>query len=150
MNERLEQFAAQLEELVPNPVKRRLINTEHEYTALELKDLLQMLGSHLATLTAVAGKLEAECHLLKETFKKDMSMALARNATSATQVAIKEGEILVINKELQQIKYMQIESEAFFLLVKSWRNAYDDAYTSISRIVTLEIGEISLQTSRNA
>lgn len=150
MNVTLEQFEAHLEGLVPNPVKRRLINVEREYSALELKDLLQVLGSHLATLTTIAGKLEAECHLIKETYKKGMAMAMASQSSTATQVAVREAEVLCGSVPLQQLKDQQIDSEAFYIMTKSWRNAYEDAYNAISRIVTLEIGEISLQTSRNA
>jgi Arc/MetJ family transcription regulator len=145
----LSQWEAYLESRVPSPIKNRLIQVDNEFTLSELKDMLQILGSHIATLVAIAGKQQAECHLLKETFKKSMSRALANHRSEATQVTIKEAEVLEASEVLQLIKDDQLESEACFMFTKSWVDAYEDAYTSISRIVSVELGEASLQTGRH-
>lgn len=148
--QKVDKFEEDLGKLVPNPRYQRLIQIEREYTPTELSDLLQQFGSYLATLHATEGKIESECHLLKEGYKTGMSVAVAKTETSATTLAGKEAEVLVGNEGFREIRKMQIENEAILVTIKGWRLAYEAAYASISRIISLAIGEVTLQTGRHA
>jgi hypothetical protein len=77
-------------------------------------------------------------------------MSVATTKVEASSVSGKEALVLADNETFREIRKMQIENEAILLCLKGWREAYEAAYTSISRIVSLEIGEVSLQTGRHA
>jgi hypothetical protein len=130
---------------VPDPTEHQLIRTDYEYSMTELKDLLQILGAHLSTLTALVGEIEADLHIMAEGFKLGMQTGLADYKGDATQVSVKQSEVMVGDSQLSRIKEYEIEIEACFILAKSWRKSYEDAYTTVSRIGSFDMSEAALQ-----
>lgn len=149
---KIDEFEADLEKMVPHPVKQRLIDIDKEYTPTELSDLLQKFGSYLAILHHTEGVVEAQCHALKEGFKTGLSVATAKyeSKSKTTAVTAKEAEVLAGNELLKQTRRLQIDNEACLIIVKSWRQSYEQAFATASRLVTLMLGEAQLQTSRYA
>lgn len=147
---KIDEFEADLEKMVPHPVKSRLIDIDKEYLPSELSDLLQKFGSYLAILHHTEGVIEAQCHALKEGFKTGLSVATARHESKATAVTAKEAEVLAGNELLKQTRRLQINNEACLIIVKSWRQSYEQAFATASRLVTLMLGEAQLQTTRYA
>lgn len=149
---KLEDFEAELEQLIPNPHKQRLIDLDTEYTPEDLENMLQKFGSYLASLHHTEGMLEAQCHALKQGLKTGMDIAIAQNSTinKIPTVSGRETAMLSGQEVFRDTRKMQIEFESTLLLVKGWRNAYEQAWTTTSRIISLRIGEAGLQTSRYA
>ena len=143
-------FEKDLEQMVANPAAQRLINIDVEYTPTELRDLLQHFGSYLATLDALQGKMEAECHLLQKGLKTGIAVSIASKKPKTGTISGDEAEILLASANLRSLKKMEIENEACLLLLKGWIKAYTDAYTAVSRIISIELGEVSLQTGRHS
>lgn len=130
---------------VPDPTEHQLIRTDYEYSMTELKDLLQILGAHLSTLTALVGEIEADHHIMSEGFKLGMQKGLAEYTGEATQVSVKQSEVIVGDSGLAKVKEYEIEIEACLILARSWRKSYEDAYTTVSRIGSFDMSEASLQ-----
>lgn len=145
----LDQIELSLEQHMPNPSKIALIE-EREYTPTELQDLLQKLGGHLATLHTLLGKNYATAHSLKEGFKGAIRVGMVDMETKETTIAGKEAELMAHSELLRQTKRIEIQSEASISLLKGWVDAYETAWQTISRIITLRMGEASLSTGRHA
>lgn len=146
---RLDEFELDLEKLVPNPGKQRLIDLDHEYTPAELRELLQRFGSYLASLHNLEGKIEGQCHALREGFKNGIAIAVANSESKTSTITGKEAEVLASNELFKQTKRMQIDHEATLLVIKGWRQAYEQAWATVSRIISLNLGEVQLQTGRH-
>lgn len=144
----LDDFQTRLETTVPCPYGRTL-ELGRDYTSVELENLLQTFGAHLANLFATEGRIKAECHLLKEGYKNGMRVAVARHGSLAdTTVSGREGQILSENESFRNVLSLLIKNEAALELIEGWRRAYDQAYASTSRIVALQIGEMNMQSGR--
>jgi len=143
---KIDEFEKELSRLVPNP--DHILNTNKEYTPNELRDLLQRFGSYLSTLHNLEGKMEAQSHAVKEGYKAGMSVAVAKSESKATSVSGKENEVLANNEIFKDAKRMQIDYECQLLLLKGWRQAYEQGWATVSRLITITIGEANLQTSR--
>lgn len=145
----MDEFEEELEKEVPNPSKTRQIDINKEYTPTELRDLLQHFGSYLSTLHRIEARVEAQAHALKSGFNTAMAVAAARSQSKSTTVSAREAEVLVGNELLKQTRRMQIDQEAMHILIKGWVASYEAAYTAISRIISIELGEVALQTGRH-
>lgn len=145
----IDDYEREIGKIIPDPVKNPLIQTDHEYTPTELSDMLQQLGSYLSILYAHESKVEAHCNALREGFKTGLQVAMARYETESKTVKGQEAEILSGNELFLQTKRMEIKDESILLVISGWRKAYEQAYATISRIVSLRIGEVSLQTGRH-
>lgn len=145
----MEEVETQLDKLMPNPGKVALIDDTREYTPTELQDLLQMLGSHLATLHALVGKNMGSAHALKEGFNWAVKVGLNDLETTETTVSGREGQLMANNELLRQTKRQQIQSESVLAMLKGWIDSYDMAWQTVSRIITLRLGEVSLMTGRH-
>lgn len=144
----LEEFERDLEAQLPNPSKSRLIDTEREYSPKELNDAMQIFGGYLSILYHLEGKCEAQCHALKEGFKNGMIVAMARSPSASSTLTAKEGEILSENQLFSDTKKLQIKHESTLMLIQGWRKSYEQAFATISRIVTLRGSEAQFQTTR--
>lgn len=142
-------FREKLTERVPDPSKTQLIRTDFSYTMEELSSLLQLLGAHLSTLTALVGELEADNYVMGEGYKSIMAIALGKYSGEATQVSAKQGDILAQDSRLQRVKFNEIQTAACLTLAKAWRKSYEDAYTTVSRIGSFDMSEAALQTARH-
>lgn len=145
----LQEFRTKLAERVPDPSVHQLIRTDYEYSLTELKDLLQILGAHLSTLTSIVGQVEADHHIMTEGFKSGMQIGIAEYKGEASQVSVRQGEVFAGSSTLKGVKELEIETEACLILAKSWRKSYEDAYTTVSRIGSFDMTEAALQTSRH-
>lgn len=145
----LEEFEKELEKEVPNPSRTRLISTTEEYSPTELSDMLQAFGSYVSTLTHMEALLEAQCHALKESYKTGISIAASRLESRTTTQSGREAEVLSGEELFRQTRRLQIDHESRLILIKGWRSSYDNAWATISRIISLRIGEASLQTGRH-
>lgn len=145
----LDQFELDLEQLVPNPGKQRLVDITREYTPTELSDILQAFGSYLATIHHMEGMIEAQCHALKEGLRTGLAVAATELESRTTTQSGREAEILASNDLFRHTRKMQIDHEATLLLLKGWRESYETAWSTISRIISLRIGEVSLSTGRH-
>lgn len=147
---KLDEFEKDLAQMVPNPGEYRLLKLEGEYTPVELSDMLQHFGSYLANLHYMEAMIEAQCHGLKEGFKTGLQVAMASSESEAKTVAAREGEVLANNELLKENRRNQINQEACLILIKGWREAYEIAWQTVSRIITLRQSELVLQTGRYA
>lgn len=139
--EKLDEFQKSLEMLVPNPSGYRLLDLNREYTPQELRDLLQKYGSYVATLCSLEGRLEAESVLVDKGFKTGLAVAITQLDPKAT-VSAREAEILATNDTFRDLKKLQIYNEAYMALLKGWKDAYTQAYTTVSRLISLLLGEV--------
>lgn len=139
--QKLDALVVDLEKIAPNPTKYRLIDLNKEYTPQELRDLLQKFGSYLSSIHPIEARIEAECHAIKEGLKTGLSIAVARAEKEGT-VKDREAHILSTNEALKKTRMLQIDNESSLIIVQGWRKAYEAAYTCVSRIVTLELGEM--------
>jgi len=144
----LDELEADLEKQMPNPGKVRLIELDKEYLPTELRDLLQRFGSYLANLYHIEAMVEAQGHALREGFKTGLTVAIAQSGSTANTVTAKEAEVLANNELLRDTRKMQIDHEATLILIKGWRTSYEQAHQTVSRLITLAIGEVQLQTNR--
>lgn len=144
----MEEVEQELEKIMPHPAKVALIE-EREYTPTELQDILQMLGGHLALLHSLVGKNIGSVHALKEGYNAAIKVGLVDVETSETTVTGKEGQLLFGNELLRETKRRQIQSEAVLAMLKGWIDAYDIAWQTVSRVITLRMGEASLSTGRH-
>lgn len=144
--EDIEGVEASLEKEMLNPAKSRLINHNHEYTSGELRGLLQYLGSCVSVLHTMVAKTEAQGYALDDSFKVGMQKAI-KDITGPT-LTEREATVLDQNEIFRRTKKMSINHKAILTLLKGWVKSYEAAYTAVSRMMSLDIGEISLQTSR--
>lgn len=143
---KLEDLIKELEKICPDPAKGRIIDIEKEYTPQELRDLLQKFGSYLSSLHTIEAKIEAQCHAIKEGLKTGISLSVSQMENKAT-IKDREANLLASNESLRELKRMQIYYESYLTLVQGWRQAYHSAYSTISRLITLMLGEIQIETS---
>lgn len=140
----LDQFEALLEASVPNPYKQRLLDLNHEYTMVELRQLLQQFSSYLASLCAVQGKVEAEYTLIKKGLKTGLDVASLDGNLKSSTVTGREAELILNNEDFAKLKRMEIYNEANLQLVNGWVKAYQAAYTGASRIFSVDSVEANL------
>lgn len=139
--EKLDEFQASLEKLVPNPSSYRLLDLDREYTPVELRDILQRYSSYLATLYSLRGRIRAESIIVDRGFKTGMAVARSQNPAKTTTIADKEADILANNEGFRELKKMQIFNETYEALIDGWIEAYGQAYSGVSRIISLFLGE---------
>lgn len=139
--EKLDQFQAQLEQLVPNPSGYRLLDIGKEYIPTELRDLLQCYGSYLANLHALEGRIEAEALIVDRGLKTGLSVAVGQSDSKATTITAKEAEVFASNPAFRDLKKLQIYNDSYLALIKGWREAYSSAYATVSRLISLLLGE---------
>lgn len=144
----LDEFEAELDKLVPNPANTRQIELDQEYTPEELRNLLQHFGSYLTTLNGLEARAEAQCHALKEGFNTGIKIAVANAADKKGTVSAREGDVLAASDLFKHTKRMQIDNESVLLLIKGRRSAYEEAWATTSRLISLMLGEVQLQTPR--
>lgn len=140
--EKLDEFQKSLEMLVPNPSGYRLLDLNREYTPQELRDLLQKYGSYVATLCSLEGRLEAESVLVDKGLKTGLSVAVTQLDSKTTTVSGREAEILASNEMFRDLKKLQIYNEAYMALLKGWKDAYQQGYSTVSRLISLLLGEV--------
>lgn len=144
---KLDEFEADLERMMPHPGKVRLLDLDREYTPTELRDLLQRFGSYLSNLHHLEAMIEAQGHALRESYK--VSMGVAIRDLEAGTLRDREAEVLSGSETFKQTKRMEIEHQSTLTLIKGWRVAYEQAWSTVSRLISLTIGEVQLQTSRS-
>lgn len=145
--QKLDALVLDLEKIAPNPTKYRLIDLDKEYTPQELRDLLQKFGSYLSSIHPIEARIEAECHAIKEGLKTGLSIAVVKEEKNGT-IKDREAYVLSINEALKKTRMLQIDNESSLIIVQGWRKAYEAAYTCVSRIITLELGEMQFADSR--
>lgn len=140
--EKLDEFQKSLEMLVPNPSAYRLLDLNREYTPQELRDLLQKYGSYVATLCSLEGRLEAEYVLVDKGLKTGLAVAVSQLDSKTSTVSGREAEIYASNEMFRDLKKLQIYNEAYSSLLKGWKDAYLQGYSTVSRLVSLLLGEV--------
>ena len=145
---RIQDFETELETIVPNPRSYRLLAIGEEYTIEQLGALLQNYGSYLSTLHSYKGIIKGQTHGLKQSFSEGLKVAMAQLGGGGTN-ASKEGQVMAENETLGLAKKMQIEQEAVFEVVDGWIDSYQIAWDTISRLITIHMGEVALQTNRS-
>jgi len=137
----------ELEREMLNPAKARLIEHNREYTPVELRGLLQLFGSNLAILHAIQAKTDAQGYALDESFKVGMKIAI-KEIPGGDTIASKEGTILQQNALFKQTKRMAINHESVLITIKGWVKAYEAAYTAVSRMLSMDLGEMEMTSVR--
>lgn len=143
-HQNLELFQAEIEKLVPNPITHRLLALDHEYTMIELRDLLQHFSSYLASLCGIQGRVEAEFVLIKKGLKTGLDVASLNNELVSSTVTGKEAELIASNESFAELKKLEIYNEANLALVNGWVKAYENAYRGVSRIFSVDSVEATL------
>lgn len=126
---------------IPNPAGTRLIDWDKQYSPPELRDMLQRFGSYLSILYGLEGEIEGQCHALKEGYKTGVQVAMVRSESAAKTIKDREGEVISGNELFLSTKRMEIDNESILKLVQGYRKAYESAYNTISRLITLMLGE---------
>lgn len=136
----LAKFCTELGIFVPDPTPYRLIDPDADYTPEQLRALLQRFGAYISSLTAFFGKLESEHSLMEKNYKLSRKIMMGRyDGPSTTTLAERESQLLNTDQGQELIRLEQdvIRSESSIIVVKSWINSYESAYTSISRVVAV-------------
>lgn len=144
----LDDFKESLGKMVPNPAACIWLEPNKEYMPVELRDFLQTFGGYLGTLYGIEGQIKAECHIIKEGLKTGLSVAMVNSEGKHPTVKDKEASVMAGNEMLLHYRKLQIQNEACLELVTGWRQSYDALYTAVSRIITIQMGELTLQTGR--
>lgn len=145
----MEDVEHQLEQLMPNPGKHTLIERGKEYTPQELESLLQDFGGYLSLLHVMLGKNAGSAHALKQGYNASIQVGLANQEAKQGSVTAREGELLADNELLKQTKRMQIQSESIMEMLKGWVDAYENAWNTVSRMITVQMGEAAMSTNRH-
>lgn len=140
---KLDALILDLEKIAPNPAKYRLIDLEREYTPQELRDLLQRFGSYLSSIHPIEARIEAECHAVREAMKTGVSVAMLTEEKGT--IKEKEASVLTHNDGLRLTRGLQIDCESSLILIQGWRKAFEAAYTCVSRLITLMLGELQME-----
>jgi hypothetical protein len=140
----LDEFVKILEQIAPNPASNRLLAIDHEYSMVEIRDLLQHFGSYLASLIGIQGRIEAEQTIISKALKIGISIAILKPEIQSTTISGKEAELLSQDDGFAETKRLEIKNEARLTLVKSWVKAYEAAYTAASRIFSVDSTEANL------
>lgn len=146
----LDTFKEQLSKLVPDPATTRFLIPDKEYMPVELRDFLQLFGGYLGTLYPIEAQIKADCHIVKEGLKTGLSVAMVNTEGKYSTVKDKESTVLAGNEILLHYRKLQIENEACLELISGWVKAYDALYTAVSRIISIQLGELTLNTGRHA
>lgn len=146
--QKLDNFKDQLEKLVPNPGANRLLDLNREYTPDELRSLLQQFGSYISSLAAVVGQIEAEHLIVSEGLKTGMEIAMEQMELKGTTITQRKAELMANDSRFADLRKLEIMNEAMLALVRGWLKSYESAYASVSRIITLFIGETTVQSGR--
>lgn len=136
-------FEHNLNEYVPNPTNRRILQGDVEYSTDELQSMLQEFGSYISNLSALEGKMLAQENILKKGYKQTLQVALGGYESRATSVSGKESEFLASEQGIRFRKIAGdiIQQESCLMLVQGWLKAYKEAYIAVSRVVTLVTSE---------
>jgi hypothetical protein len=141
--EKIDEVVQNLEKMgIPNPSGTYLIDINKEYSPEELRSLLQRFGSYLSILYGLEGKVEGQCHALKEGYKTGLQVALVRQTTNGKTVKDREGEIVSGNDMFLTTRRMEIDNESVLKVIQGYRKSYESAYNTISRLITLMLGEV--------
>lgn len=140
-------FERRLSEYVPDPTNRRLINGDSEYTSDELASMLQEFGAYVANLSALEGKMLGQENILKKGYKNALQIALAGFTSTATSVSGKEADFMASDEgvRFRKLQGDMINSESCLMLVRGWLKSYHEAYTAVSRVVTVVTSEQEMQ-----
>jgi len=116
--------------------------------AVSLSEALTRFGGYLTYLSAKIGELEGQQKAYQEGYSvavmvgtKDLPEKLAEKA--------KEAKVVAASETLRETKRRQIETEAIILAAKGLRDAYQNAWDTASRLVTLFVAESGLASSRH-
>lgn len=145
--EKMDSIVKDLEKIAPNPITTRVIEYDKEYTPQELRDLLQRFGSFLSTIHPLEARIEAECYAIREALKTGMAICIA-NLDEKGTVKDREAMVMASNEGLRKTRMLQIDNESSLIIVQGWRKAYESAYSTTSRLITLALGEAEFMSSR--
>lgn len=143
---KLDGFIADLTKLVPNPGAQRLLEINREYTPPELRSLLQQFSSYLSTLYGFQGRIEAESILINEAYKTGSDVAILDSIEGT--ITAKKARLIKENPAYARLRRLEIQNDAYKALLAGWIKSYESAYTGVSRIITLTVGELGAQSSR--
>lgn len=141
----LDELEAKLTKVMLNPDQQPLLD-DRDKSPSELSELIQRYGGYISYLQGIAGRLRAEALALRESYKTGMAVSTAAIKTGSEKA--KEAQVLESNELFRQTKRLEIQTEAALEMVEGWIKAYDIAWQSVSRTVTLHMGDVSLQTGR--
>ena len=122
-----------------------------QMTNVTASKLLQEFGGYLAYLNANQGLLIGRSHALKEVFEASMAATKGRLSGDYKTEAAKEQAALNdpdVGEALREAKRRHIEIEACILSQKGMIAAYERLWETVSRQITLSIGEARLATDR--
>jgi hypothetical protein len=116
--------------------------------AVSLSEALSRFGGYTTYLSAKIGELEGQYKAYQEGYSvavmvgtKDLPEKLAEKA--------KEAKVVAASETLRETKRRQIETEAIILAAKGLRDAYQNAWDTTSRLITLFAAEAGLTSSRH-
>lgn len=141
----LEDLQSEVRGIMKDPTLEPLLE-RREYTPLDIQQLLTVFGGCLAWLYVTEGKMEAQAHALKESYKKAVATQTVNIVANSEKA--KEAKALEDSEILRQTGKMAIGFESLLIYVKGVAKAYQAAYDSLSRIVTVQELEANNTTSR--
>lgn len=116
----------------------------------QLGDLLQKFGGYVTYLEPIIGGMTGRQIALKDGLAAAILVESAKLDDGKKTEKAKEAQIVAGSETLRRTKRMLIEQEALLATAKGIRDAYKQAYDTISRQISLKALEVELATSRHA
>lgn len=114
-----------------------------------LREMLQRFGGYVVYLEGVMGNLAGRITALRDSLSTAVLVETAQleDVRGATEKA-KEARVMADSELLRRTKRMLIEEEALSAVVRGIRDAYKQAYDTVSRQVTLRSIEAGVTSNR--
>lgn len=115
---------------------------------VDLNKLLVEYGAHLSRLEGAVGLLQGKYIALKEGLATGMAVATAKIDEPKVTEKSKEAKVMAGSETLRQTRRMQIETEAVLAAAKGMRDAYQRAWETVSRLISLWVNEATISGGR--
>lgn len=111
----------------------------------QLRPALQEFGSYVSWLEAQIGLIEGRKNALKQAYDVAVLVDSAgvKDNTKASEKS-KEAQILAKSETLRATKRLQIENETLLYTARGLCAAYQRAWETVSRLITLQVSETEL------
>src|SRR3990172_4331668 len=125
---------------IPKP-EHNLLDGLATAGAAQLSERLQEFGGYVAYLEAQLWALAGKRDALKSAYDAAVAIHTASIEEKASEKA-KEAQVLSESETLRQTKRLYIEIDALYSTAKGMCEAYKKAWETVSRIVTIKLGEM--------
>lgn len=144
VDEKVQQFINDLGVPIPS------LKTLPDFTnmpLLDLVNLLQQYGAFLVFLEAQVGLISAKYLALRESLNSAVMVGAVELPDKMTEKA-KEARIIAGNETLRETRRMEVETQAQLAAAKGIRDAYQQAWDTVSRAISALTAEATMVAKR--